>query len=193
MLNREIKQNHYERKIKNTNFYIIYKAQRLYWAMICVCVSSNVGGALLCVCGSRGEPLCVAFAVACACSVSATRIYVTCSYSIVFCHVSKFFVGFFVQFFQFIQFHSCRDSWWLWCNPATSVETQSSSESSVPPLRRPPRDCLRASGRGGVMTSGQYVPLYPFPPWEIKSRSSHFQHRWDPRFINPFILQLSNW
>lgn len=92
--------------------------------------------------------------------VSATpledRTYVTCSYVFVFCHVSKSF--FFVQFFQFIQFHSCRDFWWLRCEQAMSADAQPSSQSllsgqkgrsSVPLVQRPPCSHLRVSGRGG--------------------------------------------
>lgn len=56
--------------------------------------------------------------------VSATplysRIYVTYSYVFVFCYVSKSF--FFVQFFQFVQFHSYKAFWWHRCNGATSTD-----------------------------------------------------------------------
>lgn len=126
---------------------------------------------------------CVAFALGVH-VVSATllnsRIYVTCSYAFVFCHVSKFF--FFVQFFQFIQFCSCRDFWWLRCNPATSIQTQSSSQSltsgqegrsSVLLVRRPPRNHLRVSGRGGWWHLGDSCLFILFLAGErlIKSRT----------------------
>lgn len=127
--------------------------------------------------------------------VSATpledRIYVTCSYVFVFCHVSKVF--FFVQFFQFIQFHSCRDFWWLGCKQATSPDAQPSSQSL-------------SSGQKGRSSTRWFEDLHA-ATWEFQAevgddiwairaclsssspesawsnQSLIFQHRWDPWLI----------
>lgn len=153
------------RKIKTQTFTLFTKLSIYTDEHWCLCVSVSVwfdiDVALLCLqtwFQRRANLSISCFWCRCACSVSATpldsRIYVTCSYVYVFCHVSVFFV----QFFQFIQFNSYRDFWWLICNPATSAKTQPSSQSltsgqegrsSVPLVRRPPRSHLRVSGQGG--------------------------------------------
>lgn len=131
MLNQKIKQNPLWEK--NQNFYIIYKAQRLYWwalMLVCLCICVIWYWCIPVVCADMvpEESQCN-FCCKCACSVSAapfdSRIYVMCG----LCSVMFQSLFVFIQFFQFIQFHSCRDFRGLRCNPATSTMTQPSSPS----------------------------------------------------------------
>lgn len=121
------------------------------------------------------------FCCKCACSVSAapldSRIYVMCS--LCFVMFQSLFVFCFVQFFQFIQFHSCRDFRGLRCNPAASTMTQPSSpsptsgqegRSSCPTGQKTSTQPPKSFRSRWMMTSGQYVPFYPLPRWRARDQ-----------------------
>lgn len=131
-------------------------------ACVSVSVWFDIDVALLCVerWFQRSQCNCVCcLCCMCACSVSATPLNSRSMWHVAthLCFV-MFQSPVFVQFFQFIQFHSFRDFWRLRCNPATSIKTQSNSQSptsgqegrsSVQLVWRPPRNHLSISGRGG--------------------------------------------
>lgn len=102
--------------------------------------------------------------------VSATpldsRIYVTCSY--VFCHVSKSFL---YNSFSSSSSSAAETSGGLGVNPAASVPLVKKNKIKKTSTQTPESFRLR-----WVMTSGQYVPLYPFPSLESAWWVYHLQH-----------------
>lgn len=112
--------------------------------------------------------------------VSATpledRIYVTCSYVFVFCHVSKSFLFFFLyNSFSSSSSTAAGTSGGLRCEQAMSADAEPSSQSllsgqkgrsSVPLVQRPPCSHLRVSGRGGRWHLGNTCLFIFFLCWK---------------------------
>lgn len=132
MLNQEIKQNPLWEK--NQNFYIIYKAQRLYWwalMLVCLCICVIWYWCIPVVCADMvpEESQCN-FCCRCACSVSAapldSRIYVMCGLCFVMFQSLFFFL---YNSFSSSSSTAAGISGGWDVNPATSTMTQPSSPS----------------------------------------------------------------
>lgn len=163
MFNKEIKQNPTWEKNRNTNFYIIYTAQRLYWwalTLVCVCVFGYWCSPGVCADMVPEESQCVlAVGVHVVClqllwTLESMWHVVTC----VFCHVSKSFCFFLYNSFSSSSSTAAGIPGDLdviqprppYPNPALkSLTFGQEGRSSVPLARGPPCSHLRVSGWGG--------------------------------------------
>lgn len=201
MLNQEIKQNPLWEK--NQNFYIIYKAQRLYWwalMLVCLCICVIWYWCIPVVCADMvpEESQCNC-CCKCACSVSAapldSRIYVMCGLcSVMF--QSLFFVCFctILSVHPVPQLQGFLGGWDViqprppWLNPVLRLWRRGRRAGLlVPlvrrPLRKPPQEFQAEVGddiwaKRAFLSSSSSESMWSNP------KRDYFQHRWDWRLIN---------